>query len=279
MNPHVYEKLQTARDYLLSRLRTVPSYVLTLGSGLSGLVDQMETESELELGDIPFFRSPSVEGHRGKLIIGKLNGVRIMGVQGRLHYYEGLPLEEVVFPMRALAFAGADTFLLTNAAGAVDPKLRPADLVLITDHINYLGNNPLIGPNDSRLGPRFPDLTEAYDKKLRDVFHAEAKANNIGLQEGVYLVNSGPSYETPSEVRLYRMFGASVVGMSTVPEVIALRHMNKRVAAISCVTNLAAGINPDPLQHADVMKVAELAYPKLSKLLQATLKRLEEERA
>ena len=270
------ERLQKAREFVLGKVKTMPRYVLTLGSGLSEMVETMEKETEFALSEIPYLRVPTVKGHAGKVSVGKLGGVRVLAMQGRLHCYEGYPMEDVVFPFRVFGTAGAEYFFLTNAAGGLDPRYVPSDLVLIRDHINLMGDNPLIGPNDDTLGVRFPDLTRAYDKELGDFVIDYARRKNIALYEGVYLANPGPSYETPAEVRMYRNFGAHLVGMSTVPEVIALRHMGKKILGVSCVTNLAAGISDEPLDHSDVMHIARKAYPKLSELFQAALRWLEE---
>lgn len=276
MSESLIERLERAKGFLKERMGTLPKYVLTLGSGLSELANEISVEVEFPLSEIPFLRVPTVKGHSGKVVVGRLDGVRVLGMQGRLHYYEGYPMADVVFPFRAFAYSGAETFLLTNASGGVDPKLRPADLVLIGDHINLMGANPLIGPNEERLGPRFPDLSDTYSKTLRERIQSVATHHAVPLSEGIYLSCSGPSYETPAEVAMYRTFGATVVGMSTVPEAIALRHMGKRVAAISCVTNPAAGLSEVPLAHSDVLDVAKQAYPKLSKLLKKTVQSLED---
>jgi len=273
---NVMEKLEEASRFILSKVGIMPRYVLTLGSGLSGMIDAMERETEFALSEIPHLRVPTVQGHMGRVIVGHLNNVRILVMQGRLHFYEGYPMSDVVFPFRALANAGAEYFFLTNAAGGLDSSYIPSDLVLIRDHINLMGANPLTGPNIDSLGPRFPDLTHVYDREVGDWLVATAKGKSIRFFEGVYLANSGPSYETPAEVRMYQSFGAQLVGMSTVPEAIALRHMGKKVIAISCVTNVAAGISGEPLDHSDVMQVARKAYPTLSVLLQSALARLEE---
>lgn len=275
MSLSLVDKLNEAAVFLESKVGTLPKYVVTLGSGLSGLVDTMEKEAEFLLADIPHLRLPTVKGHAGKVVVGKLDGVRVLGMQGRLHYYEGYPMEDVVFPFRVFAFAGAEVFILTNASGGIDVKLRPADLVLLKDHINLMGDNPLIGANDERIGPRFPDLTDTYTKELRGRVKEIALKEGIALQEGVYCGCSGPSYETPAEIQMYRAMGATVVGMSTVPEAIAIRHMGKKIIGISCVTNQAAGITDAPLEHSDVLDVAKKAYPKLSRLIRETLKSLD----
>lgn len=268
-------QISQAKAFLLEQVGTMPRYVITLGSGLSGVIDGMETECEFRLSEIPFLRVPTVQGHRGRVVVGKLHGARVLAMQGRLHCYEGYPMSDVVFPFRALASAGAEYFFLTNAAGGLHPEMVPSDLVLIRDHINMMGDNPLIGPNFQELGPRFPDVSQTYEKELGDSLVRFAQAKGIKLYEGIYLANKGPSFETPAEVRMYRGLGATVVGMSTVPEAIALKHMGKKILAISCVTNLAAGITDAPLNHADVMEVATRAYPTLGLLFQAALNELE----
>lgn len=261
------ERLQEAKRIILSRCPKFPSVVIVLGSGLGGLLEEMEREVSIPYAEIPHFKSATVEGHAGSLVIGKLSGVRVACMKGRLHYYEGHTMEEVVFPYRAMALSGADVFLLTNAAGALRSDIQPPELVVIRDHINMMGTNPLLGKNEETLGPRFPDMTRLYDPELRALILASARKLGIALREGVYVAIHGPSYETPSEIQMYRIVGGDVVGMSTVPEAIALHHMKKRVVAISCVTNLAAGVGPEPLHHSEVLENAKKAYSSFSKLI------------
>ncbi len=252
---------------LRQRCENFPEVVLTLGSGLSGFIDSMEKEVEIPYSQIPNFKTSTVQGHAGKLVIGNLNGSRVACMQGRLHFYEGHSMSDVVFPFRVFAKAGAKLFVLTNAAGGLHAHMVPSDLVLLKDHINLMGTNPLIGPNDEHLGPRFPDLSNLYDARLNSILLQTAKKLGVKLGEGVYVGIHGPSFETPAEIRAYRQMGGDLVGMSTVPEAIAIRHMGKKVVVISCVTNLAAGVTSEPPNHAEVLENAKKSYVSLEKLL------------
>jgi len=264
----LWKKIQESRRVLEENISgSFPKVVVVLGSGLSGLLEDIDIENELPYEEIPHIQPLTVQGHRGRLTLGKLNGVSVACMQGRLHYYEGYDMSEVVFPFRLFAQAGAETFILTNAAGGVHAEMSPGDLVLLTDHINMMGNNPLIGSNIEQLGPRFPDMTRVYDPQLREIFKAKAKELGLKLREGVYLAIHGPSYETPSEINMYRTLGADVVGMSTVPEAIALFHMKRKIVGISCVTNLAAGVTSVPLDHKEVLENAKQAHAPFRKLV------------
>jgi purine-nucleoside phosphorylase len=265
------EKIKEARDYLLSQCADFPKTVIVMGSGMSSVLSEMPVEKEIAFKDIPNVPSVSVEGHTGKIKIGKIGNQRIAISQGRLHFYEGLPMSTVVLPFRAMALAGADTFILTNAAGGIHPERKPMSLLLIRDHLCLMGTNPLIGPNLPELGPRFPDMTQIYDAELRAIFSRAAKTVGIDLPEGIYVAIHGPSYETPAEIRMYRMLGGDVVGMSTAPEAIALRHMGKRVVGISCITNLAAGIGGEVLTHSEVLENAKHAHSRLGMLLKEAI--------
>lgn len=267
--------IEEARAGLKKHVADFPGVLVVLGSGLGGLVDEMEIETRLSYADIPHFPKPSVEGHAGELVVGRLGKTRVAVMKGRLHFYEGFSIQTVVFPYRVFARAGAHTVVLTNAAGGIVPGMKPPELVLLTDHINLTGANPLIGPNLEELGPRFPDMTETYDPKLRALFRQTAQSLGLPLREGVYVGITGPSYETPAEINAFRMMGASVVGMSTVPEAIALRHMGKRIVAISCVSNLAAGMTGELLHHQEVMDNAKKIYGGFSTLIKEALPRLE----
>lgn len=244
-----------------------PQVGCVLGSGLGALADACASAVSIPFGDIPHLAAPSVEGHPGRLILGTLAGVRVALLQGRLHLYEGWSAAEVAFPVRLLCWLGIRALVLTNAAGAIAPSLRPGDLLLITDHLNLSGRNPLVGPNDERVGPRFPDMSHAYSGPLATLLKAHARELAIPLHEGVYAMVSGPSYETPAEVRLLRTFGADCVGMSTVPEVIAAGHQGVPVVAVSCITNLAAGLGSTPLTHEDVQAASGGAVATLARLL------------
>lgn len=270
-------KLEDSRRFLLSELKTFPKFLIVLGSGLASLLKEIEVEKEIPFAQIPHVKSPSVEGHVGRLVVGKLQGVRVACMQGRLHYYEGHSMEDIVFPYRAFALAGAEVFFLTNAAGGVHKTMKPMDLLLIEDHINLMGTNPLIGPNLERCGPRFPDMTYAYDPKLNKIVMAKAKKLKINLKKGVYLGLHGPSYETPAEIRFYKSVGADVVGMSTVPEVIALNHMKKRVVAVSCITNMAAGVTKERLIHDEVLENAKKVQVKFAKLVGQSIHEMNKE--
>ncbi|MCU0690784.1 MAG: purine-nucleoside phosphorylase [Polyangiaceae bacterium] len=235
---------------------TPPLIGVVLGSGLGAFGDTLEDRVKIPYADIPKMPVSRVAGHAGVLSLGQVDSVEVACMQGRVHLYEGHEPERVVFGVRLLARLGCKAVLITNAAGGIHPSFAPGDLMLLVDHINLTGRNPLVGPNVESLGPRFPDMTKPYDRKLCEVARAAARAEAINLKEGVYLANLGPTYETPAEIRMARTLGADAVGMSTVPEVIALRHMGVRAAAISCITNLASGISATPLDHKEVEDVA-----------------------
>ncbi|NBX93629.1 MAG: purine-nucleoside phosphorylase [Proteobacteria bacterium] len=251
------QKLEEAKHHILRKCPDFPGMLIVLGSGLGSLLDDLKLEVEIPFNEIPHFKKATVPGHSGRLVIGTLGKIRVSCLQGRLHYYEGYSMAEVVFPFRVLALCGAETFLLTNAAGGVHSDMNPGDLLLIKDHINCMGDNPLIGANEETLGARFPDMTQVYDSHLRESMKKVAQENGIALREGVYAGVHGPSYETPAEVKMLKMVGADVIGMSTIPEAIALKHMGKKVVAVSCVTNLASGVIPGTLDHAEVLETAK----------------------
>jgi purine-nucleoside phosphorylase len=240
---------------------------LILGSGLGVYVDEIENKTIIPYEDIPGFHRTTVEGHQGRLILGQVKGVEVAVLQGRYHVYEGHGLDEVVLPTRVLSLLGCEFLILTNAAGGINSDYVPGDLVYIKDHINMTGRNPLIGPNISEFGPRFPDMTQAYDPELIDLIESSAKALDFKIKGGVYCALLGPTYETPAEIKMLRILGGDLVGMSTVPESIAANHLGMRVAGISCVTNLAAGIGNEKLSHEDVKEVAKIAMNKFSNLL------------
>lgn len=256
-SPSITQQLDQAVELVRSRHAAAPTIGVVLGSGLGAFGDTLSDLAKVPYADIPFMPVSRVVGHAGNLCLGQTGGVEVACMQGRVHLYEGHAPDRVVFGVRLLARLGCKAVLLTNAAGGIHPGFAPGDLMLIVDHINLTGRNPLLGDNDDRLGTRFPDMTEAYDRRLRDVARSAARAERISLHEGVYLANLGPAYETPAEVRMARTLGADAVGMSTVPEVIALRHMRVPVAAVSCITNLAAGISTTPLDHKEVEDVAK----------------------
>ncbi len=269
------QRLDEAKSVLLKKTGTFPKIVLVLGSGLSGVADEIEREIEIPLSEIPHIKPLTVQGHVGRLVVGKYHGVRVACLQGRLHYYEGHAMDDVVFPVRALAWAGASLFVLTNAAGGLRPEMAPLDFLLLRDHLNLFGTNPLMGANHEALGVRFPDMTHVYDPQMRQILVEAAQKHQIPLWEGVYVGIHGPSYETPAEIRMYRQFGGDVVGMSTVPEAIALRHMGKRVVGLSCITNMAAGVTEEPLVHDDVLANGKKIYGRFSKLMNEAIGRME----
>ena len=270
----VYERLIEAKRGLLDRCPNFPKTLVVLGSGLGSFLDDLTIEREISYNEIPHFKSSTVAGHAGRLVIAKHGDHRIACMQGRLHTYEGYSFADVVFPFRTFALAGAEQFLLTNAAGGLNPDFHPGELVLIRDHINLMGSNPLSGPNIEQLGPRFPDMTQVYDVKLNQIILDSALKLKLEMKQGVYVALEGPCYETPSEVKMYRMFGGDMIGMSTVPEALALRHMGKRVAGISCVTNPAAGVSKTPLSHEEVLETANRVRAVFASLLLEVVNRL-----
>jgi purine-nucleoside phosphorylase len=233
-----------------------PTIGAVLGSGLGAFADALQDSVAVPFDEIPHFPASTVEGHAGALVVGSIEGVPLAVLKGRVHFYEGRSLEDVVFPVRVLGRLGVRTLCLTNAAGAINQAFQAGELMVLSDHINLLGN-PLVGPNEAELGPRFPDMSEAYDPELRRIAARAGAAAGVTTHEGVYIAVTGPSYETPAEIRMARTLGADAVGMSTVPEVIAARHMGMRVLALSCLTNLAAGVSKQPLDHRDVLVVGE----------------------
>jgi purine-nucleoside phosphorylase len=264
----VYSKLKETVDWIRARCSCRPLLGLILGSGLGAYAECFEDPSIIPFGDLPHFPFSTVVGHPGNLVIGKAEGVPAVALQGRVHLYEGYTIEQVAYPARVLGCLGIRTLVLTNAAGGINVDFRPGDLMLITDHINMMGANPLVGPNIDELGPRFPDMSEAYSGTLRQTALDVARQRNLYLREGVYVGLRGPSYETPAEIRMYRNLGADAVGMSTVPEAIVASHMGIRVLGISCITNMAAGILPRKLTHREVIETAERVKDKFLSLLQ-----------
>ncbi|MDD3928962.1 MAG: purine-nucleoside phosphorylase [Sphaerochaeta sp.] len=255
---HLMEKMQEAAMYITSRIGNEPVDIgMVLGSGLGGLADELEDAVAISYKDIPFFPVSTVFGHKGRLVAGNLEGKRVLCMQGRFHYYEGYGMDQVVFPIQVMHAMGINQLLVTNAAGGVNTSYQPGDLMLITDHIKLIADSPMHGPNHEELGERFFDMTNAYDKQLSILARDEAKRLGIPLQEGVYMFFAGPSYETPAEVRSARILGADAVGMSTVPEAIAASQMRMKVLGISCITNMAAGILDQPLNHTEVMETSD----------------------
>lgn len=252
----LHERLQETLTFLKTRTRIKPQIGVILGSGLGAFARDIQVETTIPFQEIPNFVSTSVEGHTGNLVFGNIGGKPIVALQGRLHYYEGHSMDTVVFPTRVMALLGAQIMILTNSAGGLSEKMQSGDFMIVEDHINLTGNNPLMGPNMKELGPRFPDMTEAYDRKLISLLENVFQKLNVRYHRGVYAGVSGPTYETPAEVRYLKLIGCSAVGMSTVPEAIAANHLGLRVAALSCITNLAAGLSAHKLTHQEVTDTA-----------------------
>lgn len=248
-----------------------PAYGLVLGTGFGTVADAIDPVAVIDYGDLPGFAETAVEGHAGRLLLGHLAGVPIACLQGRAHLYEGHSHNSVALPVRALRLAGCHTMMLTNAAGSLVESVGPGSLMMLTDHINMLGRNPLMGPNDERLGARFVEMTDAYDPGLRSTLSDAARTEGIELNEGVYIAVLGPNFETPAEIRAFRTMGADAVGMSTVPECLVARHMGMRVAAVSAITNMAAGMSGAPISHEDALVSAKEAAHRLGRLLEVVL--------
>ncbi|CAH1210402.1 Purine nucleoside phosphorylase 1 [Paenibacillus plantiphilus] len=257
MNVLTGSHIREAAEYITSRIKVKPEIGLIMGSGLGILGDYIEEAVTINYEDIPHFPLSTVEGHAGELLIGTLSGRTVVLMRGRFHMYEGYGPELTAFPVRVMKAIGVATLVVTNAAGGINQGYDPGDLMLISDHINLTGRNPLIGPNDDELGVRFPDMSEAYSSRLRGLARQTAEAQGFTLREGVYVGILGPSYETPAEIRMMRTMGADAVGMSTVAEVIAARHSGIEVLGISCISNMASGILNQPLSHAEVMETTE----------------------
>lgn len=275
----IQQQTKEAVQYIQSNISAVPSAGLVLGSGLGVLADEIKNPVVLKYEDIPGFPVSTVEGHAGQLVFGELEGMQVAAMQGRFHYYEGYSLQEVTFPIRVMNALGVKRLLVTNAAGGVNHDFEPGDLMIIDDHINWLGANPLIGENDAELGPRFPDMSSAYSKGLAKIADEAALSLNIRIQRGTYMANTGPAYETPAEVRMARVLGADAVGMSTVPEVIVAVHGGMEVLGISCISNLAAGMLDQPLSHDEVMDTTSKVQEDFLKLMKETLRRIAQEDA
>lgn len=279
MTPFNVEQFRSMRSETLSFLNDQthqfsPDFLLILGTGLGHLAKQIKVDYAISYGDIPHFQIPTVESHAGALLFGSLSGKKVVAMQGRFHFYEGYAMHQIVYPVRVLYAMGAKTMIVSNACGGLNPIYEKSQLMLIDDHINFQGDNPLIGPNDDELGPRFPDMSEPYSKTLGKLTEEVALELGIKLQKGVYVSVSGPNLETRAEYRLLRMLGADVVGMSTVPEVIAANHMGMKVLGISVITDMGL---PDALEKvslSDVISSANKAQPNLTKLIETVLERL-----
>jgi len=251
-----------------------PKVGVVLGSGLGAVADKMDVAAATPYGELPGFSASSVEGHAGKLLVGELDGVPTAIMQGRVHLYEGHPVADVVRPVRTLVALGADRLIITNAAGAIDTSFGVGEVMLICDHLNLTGTNPLLGPNEDALGPRFPDMSDAYDAEFREMARAVAAGLDLTMREGVYAGLLGPSYETPAEIRMLAAMGASAVGMSTVLEVIAAHHMGARIVGMSCLSNAAAGLSENKLSHDEVKAAADAAQHEITALIAGLVQRL-----
>ncbi|RYG74622.1 purine-nucleoside phosphorylase [Lentibacillus lipolyticus] len=249
--------VKEATAFVKEKLTDTPAIGLILGSGLGVLAEEIDNPITVPYKDIPHFPESTVAGHKGQLVVGDLKGKKVIAMQGRFHYYEGYSMKQVTFPVRVMKELGIESIVITNASGGINQQFQPGDLMLITDHINNMGDNPLIGPNEEEEGERFPDMSRVYDATYLQ--HARECASKLGIsvQEGVYVGNTGPAYETPAEVRMLRTLGGDAVGMSTVPEVVVAAHTGLRVLGISCIANMAAGMLDQPLTHAEVIETTE----------------------
>lgn len=265
-----YNLLVEAANYLKEKGFEKPEIGLVLGSGLGGLADEITDKIEVPYSDIPHFPTSTVAGHKGQLVYGTLSGKTVIAMQGRFHFYEGYSIQEVTLPIRVMKLLGVHTVGLTNAAGGINESFSPGDLMLITDHINFTGQNPLIGPNNDELGPRFPDMSDTYDKEYNKIIKKQAQEAGVTLKEGVYMGFTGPNYETPAEIRMARTLGADAAGMSTVPEALIARHSGMRIFGISCISNLAAGMQSN-LNHEEVVEVTQKINEMFRTLIKNTL--------
>jgi purine-nucleoside phosphorylase len=251
------KEAEEAVKFIAGRTPLRPSIGLVLGSGLGAFARTLERATSVPYSQIPHFPTATAPGHGGELVVGHAGGVPVAVMSGRVHYYEGYRMDQVVFPVRVLARLGVKILILTNAGGSINVNYKPGELMVIEDHINYMGTNPLLGPNEDELGPRFFDMTEPYDARLREIAEAACWKAGVPVRKGVYIGFTGPSYETPAEIKMARAMGADAVGMSTVPEVIAARHMGLRVLGLSCLTNMASGVLKKKLDHREVLAVGE----------------------
>jgi purine-nucleoside phosphorylase len=270
----MYEQVEAGAAFVRARCGEPPHVAIVLGSGLGDFADTLADAVALPYGEMPHWPASTVIGHAGKLVVGNVAGTRVAALAGRAHVYEGHPLSSVVFAARVMGRLGVRQLILTNAAGGINTSFAQGALMVIDDHINLLGANPLVGPNDERFGPRFPDMSEVYSRRLRGIADEAAVEAGIALEHGVYAALVGPSYETPAEIRYLRAIGADAVGMSTAPEAIAARHMGIEVLGISCITNMAAGVLPQPLVHDEVMATAARVRGSFVSLLEGIIARL-----
>ena len=270
----LYARAERAANEIRARTSAKSRIALVLGSGLGGFAEEFADAVAIPYGEIPGFPSSTAQGHAGRLVIGKVEQNNVVAMQGRVHFYEGYSLEHVTFPIRTFKLLGIDTLILTNASGGVNVQLSQGALMVISDHLNLMGVNPLRGANDERFGPRFPDMSEVYSRELQELAIDEARALEISLRRGIYAGLAGPSYETPAEIHMLRSFGVDAVGMSTVPEAIVARQMGMNVLGISCITNMAAGISEQPINHEEVMETGERVRKTFAQLLRRIIGRL-----
>ena len=268
---NLYEQIFASAEFLRSKTSLRPTVGLILGTGLGDFADTLEDRQVIPFRDIPDFLQATVEGHTGAFVFGRARGVSVVALQGRLHYYEGHSMQQLTLPVRVMALLGVKTLVVTNASGGVNRSFAPGDLMLISDHINFSGNNPLIGRNLEEFGPRFPDVSDLYTQSLRDAVKEKASAAGIHLEEGVYMMFTGPNYETPAEVRMAQILGADAVGMSTAPEALVAGHCGMHVLGISCITNHAAGVSDQKLDHSEVVEVANRVHDTFQRLLELAL--------
>jgi purine-nucleoside phosphorylase len=267
----LYSRAENAARSIRGRAAVDAKIALVLGSGLGGFADEFEDSVSMPYREIPGFVSSTAQGHAGRLVIGKVSGVPVLAMQGRVHYYEGYTLEEVTFPIRTFKLLGIKTLILTNAAGGIEIQLTQGALMVISDHLNLMGVSPLRGRNDERFGPRFPDMSEVYNRELQELATEEARALGITARRGIYAALAGPNYETPAEIHMLRAFGADAVGMSTVPEAIVARQVGMNVLGISCITNMAAGITEAPINHEEVMETGQKVRESFTQLLRRVI--------
>ncbi len=271
-NSKVYEKVEKCVEAIRAKTDFVPKVALTLGSGLGDYAKNIDIKAEVSYSEIEGFPVSTVPGHDGKFIFGYVGKTPVVCMKGRVHYYEGYPISDVVLPARVMKMLGAEILFLTNASGGVNYHFAAGDLMLITDHISCFAPNPLIGPNDDRLGLRFPDMSSVYNNELQEILKKTAIDNGIALKEGIYCQLTGPSFESPAEIRMLRTLGVDAVGMSTVVEAIAANHMGMKICGVSCISNLAAGMSANPLNHEEVQEAADMAAPRFAKLVTESIK-------
>lgn len=268
------EKIMESVNYIKNIITDIPQIGIVLGSGLGEMANNIENKIIIKYSEVPNLPDSTVKGHAGQFVFGKLQGKNVVMMQGRFHYYEGNDMDDLALPVYIMKYLGAKVLILTNAAGGVNIEFKPGDLMIIKDHINFAFNNPLIGKNDERIGPRFPDMSEVYDKQLTKLVKEVSNKLNIDIKEGNYFFMTGPNYETPAEIKMIRILGGDAVGMSTVPEAIAARHCGLKIIGISCITNMAAGILDKPLNHNEVVETSNNIKDKFTGLINNIVKRI-----